>query len=200
MAIGFEATASGRYVGQFDADERNVLTMLAGDLITYVGPDEPSDSDPFGLGISDDAEISDDPALARLYPHAYRSDYEAATEFRRYTEQSIRQAKAAHLHTLIASLEKSGDKVTLNADEAHAWASAVNDMRLVIGTRLHLDPAEQDDPEDIEPEYVEQMQAVYQWLTWLQETLIEALLGAEEDAYDLVDHDDDDEAPDTIAP
>ena len=180
MAVGFEQTSAGRFVAVFDEAERNVLRTLAADLIGFVGPSEPAGDDPFGLGILDEATISDDPALARLFPHAYRSDYEAATDFRRFTEQALREAKAAHLRTLAESLERSGDKCVLTAAEAQAWLSGLNDIRLVIGTRLGFGVEEQPDPEEIEPEYLEQLQAIYQWLTWLQESLVEALLGDED--------------------
>ena len=180
MAVGFEQTDAGRFVAVFDEAERNVLKTLAADLIGFVGPEESETEDPFGLGILEDAEISDDPALARLFPHAYRSDYEAATDFRRFTEVSIREAKAANLRTMADAIARSGDKCVLSAQEAQAWLSALNDIRLVIGTRLGLGTDEEPDRDDIEPEYLEQLDAIYQWLTWLQESLVEALLGEDD--------------------
>jgi hypothetical protein len=62
----------------------------------------------------------------------------------------------------------------LTAEEAQAWLTALNDLRLVLGTRLDVsdesllaDLAE-DDPRA--PEL-----ALYAYLSWLQEQLIEAM-------------------------
>ena len=152
-----------------------MLMHLARDLREFLGPETAGvDADPFSLGILENASISDDPALARLFPDAYDLDDEAAVDFRRYTETELRDAKAAHLAVLVETVESSGDKTTLSEDQARSWMVALNDLRLVIGTRLHLDD---DEEPDMEPEYVEQLTAIYQWLTWLQESLVGALLG-----------------------
>lgn len=152
-----------------------MLLHLARDLREFLGPDPAvSDADPFSLGILETASISDDPALARLFPDAYDLDEDAADDFRRYTETELRDAKAAHLTVLADAVEASGDKTTLTEGQARSWMVALNDLRLVIGSRLHLD--DEEEPE-LEPEYAEQLTAIYQWLTWLQESLVGALLG-----------------------
>ncbi len=62
----------------------------------------------------------------------------------------------------------------LSADEAEAWLRALNDLRLVLGTRLDvqedslLDRIDSDDPDAAGL-------AVYAYLSWLQEQLVEAL-------------------------
>lgn len=177
MAIGFERTEQGHYAASFDEQERALLSHLARDLQQFLGPETAGiDVDPFAIGILESASISDDPALARLFPDAYELDEDSADDFRRYTENELRDAKAAHLAMLVSSLELAGDRTVLTADEARSWMIALNDLRLVIGTRLHLDDEEDVEP-DIEPEYVEQLTAIYQWLTWLQESLVGAQLG-----------------------
>ena len=44
---------------------------------------------------ADEVEVPDDPALRRLLPDAYRDDAEAAAEFRRYTDATLRGGKRA---------------------------------------------------------------------------------------------------------
>ena len=59
----------------------------------------------------------------------------------------------------------------LDRDQADAWLSWLNDIRLVLGTRLEVteDTYEEDlDPED--PRW--QVMQVYGWLGWLQESLL----------------------------
>ena len=170
MAHGFQRSDSGRFVAGFDTDERALLLTLARDLAGFIRPEQLVEHP---LGILETAEISDDPALARLFPDAYDLDDEAADDFRRYTEQDLRAAKGAHLTVLADTVEASGDKTVLTEAQATSWMVALNDIRLVIGTRLHLD--DEDEPE-FEDEYVEQLGAVYQWLTWLQESLVGALM------------------------
>ena len=66
------------------------------------------------------------------------------------------------------------DRDTLDADEADAWLRALNDVRLVLGTRLDV-------TEDLDYENLDLNEprgrdlAVYGYLTWLQEQLVEAL-------------------------
>jgi hypothetical protein len=62
----------------------------------------------------------------------------------------------------------------LTNEEAQAWLTALNDLRLVLGTRLDvsdeslLEDLAEDDPRA--PEL-----ALYAYLSWLQEQLVEAL-------------------------
>jgi hypothetical protein len=120
--------------------------------------------------------LPDDPVLARLLPDAYRDDPEASGEFRRYTEQGLRSGKAAAARTVLATLPPEGGRIRLSEPEAQAWLRAINDVRLALGTRLGVTDDFDDQVSDMEPEdpraaYV----GVYQWLAFLQETLVQAL-------------------------
>ena len=122
-----------------------------------------------------------DPALDRLLPTANRQDDEAAAEFRRLTETGLRQRKAAALQTA-ADLLRGDDKLRLDAGQARAVLTALTDVRLVLGERMGLrtdddvevlEAAAQDlDPDDP----LGYALAVYDFLTWLQETLASAML------------------------
>ncbi len=192
-AYGFRRSFGGRIVLRCDEGERGMLAHLLRQLVEFVTPDE----DPWGpgadplaqlVGIDPDAERSDDPALARLFPDAYADDEEASSEFRRFTERTLRDTKLAHATTVLACLERSGDKLVLGDGEAQAWLGSLNDLRLTLGSRLGL---EEDNhelfaslPED-DPAFA--LFHVYDWLTYLQETLVRALSGF---AAELVEDDD----------
>ena len=128
------------------------------------------------LGLSDSTALPEDPVLARLLPDAYRDDAEAAGDFRRYTEQDLRSGKVAAARTVLATLPEGGGQVRLSTDDAQAWLRAINDVRLALGVRLSItEDFEQRlaglDPEDPRSAYF----WVYDWLTYLQETLVHAL-------------------------
>jgi uncharacterized protein DUF2017 len=118
----------------------------------------------------------EDPVLARLLPDAYRDDPEAAGEFRKYTEPSLRSAKHQAAQTMLDSLPESGGRIQLTGDQALAWLKALNDVRLALGVRLGVteDFEEQwgrlkpDDPQWSAFE-------VYAWLGAVQESLVQAL-------------------------
>ncbi len=117
-----------------------------------------------------------DPVLGRLLPDAYRDDTEAAGEFRRFTEQELRSGKVAAAQTVLDTLPEDGGRVELSEQDAQIWLRALNDVRLVLGVRLEIteDTAlrSQDlDPADPRSAYL----WVYDWLTYLQETLVRAL-------------------------
>jgi hypothetical protein len=162
-ALGPEDVASAsqnwREDGQVGADELAAMTGMT-DSPDLVG----------------DGALPDDPVLARLLPDAYSDNPEASGEFRRYTEPGLRSGKAAAARTVLATLPPSGGRVRLSEPEAQAWLRALNDVRLALGTRLGVTDEfdEQvagmgaDDPRS---PYV----GVYQWLAYLQESLVQAL-------------------------
>ena len=79
-----------------------------------------------------------DPVLARLLPDAYQDDDEAAGEFRKYTESSLREAKKYFAQTLLDTVPPNGGRVKLTADQARDWLRALNDVRLMFGVRLEV--------------------------------------------------------------
>lgn len=123
-----------------------------------------------------------DPALDRIFPTANREDEQVAAEFRRLTEDGLRARKAGNLRTAIAALAGLEDqKVNLEQPQALALLIALTDVRLVLGERLGL---KHDDDFELLEEQVSGLEdddpavyalAVYDFLTWLQETLAHAL-------------------------
>jgi hypothetical protein len=139
-------------------------------------PPDPLDDLARLLGQTGPATPPDDPVLARLLPDAYADDTEAAGDFRRFTEQELRNGKAAAARTVLATLPEDGGRVRLSEEEAQVWLRALNDVRLALGVRLSVtedfDARAADlDPADPRSAYM----WIYDWLTFLQETLVRAL-------------------------
>ena len=103
-----------------------------------------------------------------------------ASEFRRYTEQGLRARKRAGLETARQTLGRDGT-LELDRAEAAAWVVALNDVRLVLGERLGLRNDEDADElvaalgelDEEDPQAF--LVAIYDFLTWLQESLVRAL-------------------------
>jgi Domain of unknown function (DUF2017) len=158
--------------------EAPVLVSLLEQLAELVAPEAAPDADPLAamVGIGTATEPSDDPVLARLFPDAYADDPDAAGEFRRYTENGLREGKHAAAVLALATLDSPGDDRPLTTEEALAWLTALNDLRLALGTRL-----------DVSEDWAAQRRAmseddparfwldVYDWLSHLQETLVGCL-------------------------
>jgi hypothetical protein len=128
------------------------------------------------VGIDPYAERPEDPALARLVPDAY-SDPEQADEFRRFTQRGLLEAKAANAKSVRDDLERSGGKLTLSADRAQVWVTALTDLRLTLATRIGVGDPEMPDLENLPADDVRaELFAVYDFLSWLQESLVIALM------------------------
>jgi hypothetical protein len=111
----------------------------------------------------------DDPALRRLFPQAHDNP-ESEEQYRSLVRDQLVDGRSKAAATMRDTLRKD----TLSPDEADAWLRALNDLRLVLGTRLDV-------TEDLDYESIDLNEArgrdlaVYGYLTWLQEQLIEAL-------------------------
>jgi hypothetical protein len=173
------------------AAEARLLADLFGDLLELLAEEaqpRPPGGDPvdplaaeLGLdGLGDDTPSArpDDPALARLFPDAYPDDPDATAEFRRYTQGDLTVERRRRATVTLETLDriKDGGRLSLIAAEAAAWLGALNDLRLVLGTRLEItvdeqEPGEGFGPDDPRTAYI----PVYYYLGYLQETLVEAL-------------------------
>ena len=128
------------------------------------------------LGLSGNAELPDDPVLARLLPDAYSDDPDASAEFRRYTEETLRAGKINSAKAVLASLQAGGGDVVLSEPECQHWLKALNDVRLALGVRLGITDEEQDLTENLAASDPRSAYIwVYQWLAYLQDSLIESL-------------------------
>ena len=175
---GFRATSDG-VTARFARAEAAIIRDLVGQVVELVVADIPAtETDDLAamVGISDSSAVPDDPVLARLLPDGYRDDPEAASDFRRFTETSLRSAKVESAQMLLQTLPAGGGRVRLSREQAEAWLRSLNDVRLALGVRLGVtddfdalnDDVAADDPRHA---YVQ----VYQWLAFLQESLVSAL-------------------------
>jgi hypothetical protein len=191
MADGFEPRRRGGAVATFSGFEADLLRSLASQLIELLRNEAAvptTDVDPFEalLDFSGPTTAPEDPVLARLFPPAYREDDEAAGEFRRYTETQLRSGKADNAALVIDALEEAGlpgevesglfIDVELDPQEALAWLKAFTDMRLALATRLGIEDDDEEYwdslPDDDPRSHVHD---IYDWLGFLQETLVRAL-------------------------
>jgi hypothetical protein len=166
--------------------ESTLLAGLALSLVELLAPDPAATaaaaatSDPLAalVGMAEGpVAVPDDPALRRLLPDAY-ADAEGAEEFRRLTDGSLRQGKVAALTRIADDVAAATDgRVLLGPDEADAWLTGLNDIRLVLGVRLDVteDRSELDDLDDDDPRTM--LLAAYDWLTYLQEMLVALVTG-----------------------
>ena len=177
MTYGFQRTATGRVVLRVDQVERGLLMSVARQVMDLVEPAEASpDQDPLAaqLGwVDGDVGISDDPAVARLLPDAY-DDPDDAREFRRFTENDLRQSKMQHAMTVVEEIERSGEKVAVTSTDS--WLGLLNDARIAIGTRIQISEDNHEElaglPDD-DPR--SGLFHVYDWLTFLQESLVRCM-------------------------
>lgn len=179
MTYGFQRTATGRIVLRVDQVEKGLLASVARQVIDLVAPDEPasdSHADPLAAQIGwveGPVGPSDDPAVARLLPDAY-ADPQEASEFRRFTEHDLRRTKVQHATDVLAEIERSGDKITVSS--AESWLGTLNDARIAIGTRIQISEDNHEELSSLpEGDPRAGLFHVYDWLTFLQESLVRCL-------------------------
>jgi len=117
-----------------------------------------------------------DAAVLRLLPDAYPSDPEAAAEFRRFTAEGLAERKVLNGQTVATSLAEasaatSATKVRLDEQQAQAWIRAISDIRLTIASRLGIER------DDDRPNADEPLGEIYDWLAFVQESLVVAMQG-----------------------
>jgi hypothetical protein len=129
--------------------ERELLRVLAAQLADELRSEDEADA-----------------GLERLFPSAYPDDDAAEADWRTLTRPGLEEGKLGALRQVEATVGQD----RLGAEDAGAWLTALNDLRLVLGTRLGV----------TEESYADELEhnpglAVYAWLTWLQSELVEAL-------------------------
>lgn len=119
-----------------------------------------------------------DAVRSRLYPAAYADD-ELDREFRQLAGDDLVAGRLDQLATFERTLGtgaavRSTVRLDLDADEAAAWLAVVNDTRLALGTALGITMESEweggPDPDD-------PASAMLWYLGWLEEELVQALMG-----------------------
>jgi hypothetical protein len=113
---------------------------------------------------------SSDPAVARLFPAAYPDDPLRSLEFETNLGEAPRNGKLE----AIATLERTAQATELSEEDLLAWMAAVNDFRLVLGTRIEIteESTERDYPVG-DPNH--DAFRVYGYLTWLEDRMLRAV-------------------------
>jgi hypothetical protein len=175
-------------VATFSGFEADLLRSLASQLVELLRSEVAAPTvgdDPLESMLELDGPTAepDDPVLARLFPTAYRDDPEAAGDFRRFTERTLRDGKAANAGAVLDALEEAGlpaevtggltVDVELDVDGVMAWLRSFTDMRLALATRLGVEEGDEDYwgalPDDDPRSHVHE---IYDWLGFLQESLV----------------------------
>jgi Domain of unknown function (DUF2017) len=143
----------GTFVLKLTRAERSLLRTLPGQLRKLV--DE------------------EDPSTRRLFPPAYRDDPEREAEYRRMVHRELVEGRRRALEVV----EATTDARSLDQEQLAAWLGVLNDLRLVLGTRLDVteDTSEEDFPPD-DPRRAELV--LYHYLGWLEAQAVDALAGA----------------------
>lgn len=165
----FRRTRAGHVAVTLASNEAEILGSLPGQIVQLL-------EEPARPG------AAEDPVVTRLFPRAYLdpTEEEAEAEWRALVLPDLLRQKLDALSVVTdalarARVRRNRVEVDLTDDEAAAWLGALNDLRLVLGTRLEvtddLDVSAMVDDDARGPEY-----ALYAWLTWIQGELIEVLL------------------------
>jgi len=105
-----------------------------------------------------------------LFPPAYGDDAERSAEYAALVGDDLRAHRRSALDVMEATIDADG----LDEEQMAAWLEALNDFRLVLGTRLEV--TEEMRPDDIsEDDPQAPGLALYYYLGWLQEQIVEAL-------------------------
>jgi hypothetical protein len=121
----------------------------------------------------------EDPAIARLLPDPYPGDPEASADFRRRTSDDLLARRRDAARRVLAAMPQPGQTLLLSEEAAQDWLMTLNDLRLVLGTRLGIVTA--DDADALEAISVDDPRrgdlALYGLLAELLEELVRALTG-----------------------
>lgn len=147
-----ERTRSGEIRLRLPARERELLRALPGQLRELFS--------------------DEDPSLARLFPPAYVDDSDADAEYDRLVRDELVAGKLAAL----AVVEETAGAERLDEEQLAAWIGALNDLRLVLGTRLGVTEGTYAAALDPRAPNAQEL-ALFGYLTWLQEQAVEVLAG-----------------------
>jgi hypothetical protein len=147
-------TRRGDFELRLTPDERTILRGLPDQLRNLIENEDPTS----------------DPAMARLYPPAYDDDPIRNLEFERMAGDDLTSQRLSSIN----AMEGSIDADLLSEEQLLSWLGVLNDLRLVLGTRLEI--TEETTEEDFaagDPRA--STFALYGYLTWLVDAIVRAL-------------------------
>jgi hypothetical protein len=182
-------TADGpRFRSTLAPHEAALLKNLVGSLIAMLDEREsatPKDELEQITGMkTGNTEPPNNATLRRLLPDFHKPDNDPGepqaaeslnAALRSLHEPNIIDAKRVAAQELLDTLPDDGGRLELTEDGANAWITAVNDIRLALGTMLEI---RQNSPDRVPTNHpLAPHFDVYQWLTVLLEYLVLALMG-----------------------
>lgn len=170
----------GGCVLRLSSPERTLLANLPGEIDAVLGAlaaddgddvvEEPAAPAPGAVPAFPAAEgaAAVPPSLRRLFPPAYTRDDDAE---RAYVE-TVRPALLEHHRRALQTLSTTATAKRLDAEQIEEWMTALNDIRLVLGTVLGVD-------EGSEPPAagMSQQMLYYYYLSGLETELVDFLSG-----------------------
>ena len=106
-----------------------------------------------------------DASLRRLFPTAHPTDPKRDADYRDLVHDTLLEGRLAALE----SFETTLDERVLTDEQLGSWMGSVNDLRLVLGTRLDVSEDEHAvDPDDPDAG----ARVVYQYLGWVLEEIV----------------------------
>lgn len=167
-----------KYVTTFEPAERDLLLNLAStvaDAFMERARTAPKDelAELTGMPVGH-SEAPEDPRMARLLPDFSKPGEESVEGenalMRQLHESDIVTDKLHALRAIIDAIESNeSGQVTITENDAHAWVAGINDLRIYLHVSM----------EGLHGslEQIEQTDAMYQWLSYNQESLLDQLMG-----------------------
>ncbi|MCY7343859.1 MAG: DUF2017 domain-containing protein [Pseudonocardia sp.] len=165
-----------RLVASLEAQEAAVLRGLVDEVRQMLAgrtDDNPADELAVITGIrTGPSTRPDDRVLARLLPDFTSEDADLAAGLRSLHEPALIDAKNAAASVVLETLPESGGRIELSPDQADAWLTTLNDVRLALGTALDVS---EDMPEELPADDPRASHlGVYHWLTFVQDALVQS--------------------------
>ena len=148
--VRIERTGTGRYAIRLPDEERELVASLVQQLREVL------------------LATTDEPTVRRLFPTAYNDDPDRDQEY----QQLVRDELLERRLTALATVEATASLDEVDEPALTGWLTALNDLRLVLGTRLDVSEDDHDvDPDDPDaPAF-----AVYHYLGLLVSEAVDAL-------------------------
>lgn len=158
------------------------------------------------MGMGGSEQPPDDPVLRRLLPNAYKDEKSAAEfrRYTEHGLREKKRAHALTVYEALIPqdenwnadqpIDRGSIEIKFIDADAMAWLGALNDLRLALAVRLGISKefaqnSEKFDPSNseaaslhksyelmTESDPMKAVYAVYSWLGWLQQTLLELLM------------------------
>ena len=151
MALSFRRNGDGSFSITIPQQERQLLEQLIPQMRELIE--------------------SHDQLAWRLFPNPYPDHEKAADD---YSEMIGDDLEERHLAALTV-VEETLDAKRLEEDQMAAWMSAVNDLRIVIGTRLGVE--EDTEIDDFVGEVDQSLFLTYSYLGIMLDRIVQAVSG-----------------------